>query len=95
MKMAFNKKGTEMIWIVIGLVLGLVVLLVSLALVTGKLQLFGKSTEELEQKTTARLCSEFGGACYAGGCASDTTEKPAPAAGWIDCPSPSNCCVPK
>ena len=93
--MAINKKGTEMIWIIVWLVLGLIVMFILLGIVTGKLRIFGETGHELEDKTLGRLCAEQGGACYDGSCPGDAKDEPAPAAGWIDCPSPSICCIPK
>lgn len=88
-----SKKGMEMIWIIIWMVLGLIILLVMLGMVTGKIRLFGKAGTEIETGTKARLCSEQGGNCFAGeSCPDGTTALTAPAAGWIDCPSPSRCC---
>ena len=86
-----NKKGTEMIWIIIWMVLGLIVLILVLGMVTGKIRLFGQAGTELETGTKARLCSNLGGSCQSvASCAKG--EFPTPAAGWIDCPAPDRCC---
>ena len=87
-----SRKGMEMIWIIIWMVIALIVLVVVLAMVTGKIRVFGKTGEELQTGTQARLCSDQGAGCFAGNCPAGSSKLAAPAAGWIDCPAPSNCC---
>ncbi|MEM4282206.1 MAG: hypothetical protein QXU88_00920 [Candidatus Woesearchaeota archaeon] len=80
-----GKKGAEAIWYIIALVIGLIVLVVLVALFTGKVKLFGKAGEEIEKGVRGNLCFEQG-FCEAGtACPPGSTAIPRPAAGWTDC----------
>jgi len=87
-----SRKGTEMINIILWFVIGLFVLFVLLAMVTGKIRLFGQGTEQVGNETSARLCEKQGGVCQTVAACPEGKNMTVPAAGWIDCTVPSKCC---
>ena len=84
-----DRRGTETLTLIVGLVLALIILVVLMVFLSGGFQRFGKQTTDAQLDVESRLCAKQENAeCVIG---KDAVCQRVGAGPWIDCSG--QCCV--